>query len=351
MSEAFTNRHAFATRLRRTGLDRYRHRGHDRPDASTAWRWTCISRGFPRSEPGDRRLSRSSARSARRRRARRARPDPRGHRQARPQRLVDRAVPGRLRRRASQPHPAQLLAGRGDLLRRGVVPQPPCRRTALGDGRPDSRPSPRDDPEPPDPRARRHRHSPHPPPPLVAGSRAIRDPRDDPGAHPSRLRVPGFLLRATRCRPRRAADGADRSSPRCPNLPRGRGRKGVGRLRGLLAVDRGPVALTRSPLEDRFLQICSDFGIRYPEVNAPVLDFEVDCLWTPEGLIVELDGYGWHRSRESFESDRRRDVRLGVAGYHVQRFTDQRLHVERATVAAEVIALLDRLGRGRAASG
>lgn len=119
-----------------------------------------------------------------------------------------------------------------------------------------------------------------------------------------------------------------------------RGRKGTDRLRALLDEERGPVAETRSPLEDLFLPICADFGIRMPLVNVPVLGFEVDCLWLPERLIVELDGWEFHQTRESFESDRRRDAKLGVAGYQVLRATNERMTAQRSEVAADVSALL-----------
>ena len=123
----------------------------------------------------------------------------------------------------------------------------------------------------------------------------------------------------------------------------GRGRRGTGRLMALLRERRGPVSATRSPLEDLFLPICAGFGIRFPAVNVPLLGYEVDCLWLPEGLVVELDGYEWHRGRPSFEADRRRDARLAAAGHPVLRFTERRLLRERREVAAEVSATLARL--------
>ncbi len=123
----------------------------------------------------------------------------------------------------------------------------------------------------------------------------------------------------------------------------GRGRRGTGRLTALLRERCGPVSATRSPLEDLFLPICADFGIRFPVVNVPLLGYEVDCLWLPEGLVVELDGYEWHRGRTSFEADRRRDARLAAAGHPVLRFTERRLLGERANVAAEVSSTLARL--------
>ena len=130
-----------------------------------------------------------------------------------------------------------------------------------------------------------------------------------------------------------------------------RGRKGTGRLAALLCERRGPIAETRSPLEDLFLPICSDFGIRFPAVNVPVLDYVVDCLWLPERLVVELDGYEWHRGRESFEDDRRRDIKLSMAGYPVLRLTDRRMRAERADVAADVASMLEQPAPTRAAAG
>ena len=68
--------------------------------------------------------------------------------------------------------------------------------------------------------------------------------------------------------------------------------------------------------------------------------FEVDCLWPAEALVVELDGWEFHRDRDAFERDRRRDVRLQLAGYVVLRFTWDRLTDDPAGVSAEVATAL-----------
>ncbi len=57
-------------------------------------------------------------------------------------------------------------------------------------------------------------------------------------------------------------------------------------------------------------------------------------------LIVELDGYAFHRTVAAFERDRRRDAALQLAGYRVMRFTHRRLEAERATVVETVRAML-----------
>jgi hypothetical protein len=78
---------------------------------------------------------------------------------------------------------------------------------------------------------------------------------------------------------------------------------------------------TRSELEERFLQLCDDHGIPRPETNVLIEGVEVDFVWRSKRLIVEVDGYAYHRSPTAFEADRERDVLLALAGWHVRRFT------------------------------
>jgi hypothetical protein len=90
-------------------------------------------------------------------------------------------------------------------------------------------------------------------------------------------------------------------------------------LKALLgAYDPAP---TRSALERAFLRICSDHGIERPEVNAIVEGYLVDFVWRERKLIVEVDGYRFHRAPSRFESDRERDAELGARGWRVRRFT------------------------------
>jgi very-short-patch-repair endonuclease len=48
---------------------------------------------------------------------------------------------------------------------------------------------------------------------------------------------------------------------------------------------------------------------------------EVDFHWRSERLVLEVDGYAYHRSRAAFERDRQRDAELGAAGLRVLRVT------------------------------
>ncbi len=123
-------------------------------------------------------------------------------------------------------------------------------------------------------------------------------------------------------------------------LDRSRGRRGLKPLAALLATHRGPAPPIRSELERLFLDLCHRADLPPPTVNAHVEGLEVDALWPEQRLIVELDGYAFHRTRASFESDRTRDATLQLAGYRVLRVTHRRLDAEPAAVAVAVRSLL-----------
>jgi hypothetical protein len=109
-------------------------------------------------------------------------------------------------------------------------------------------------------------------------------------------------------------------------LARAGGRRGSAVLAAILSEHGIGRTLTRRALEEAFLALCDRSGLPRPEVNAwAVIEgaeaFEVDFLWRQERLIVETDGWEFHRTRQAFERDRARDQQLLVAGYHVVRFT------------------------------
>ena len=95
----------------------------------------------------------------------------------------------------------------------------------------------------------------------------------------------------------------------------------------------------------RFLRICDDASLPRPAVNVLIEGFEVDCLWSGPRLVVELDSYGFHRDPDAFETDRKRDVTLQLAGYRVLRFTHRRVVERPETVLAELRAALGEIER------
>ena len=97
---------------------------------------------------------------------------------------------------------------------------------------------------------------------------------------------------------------------------------------------------TRSELERRFLALCRKHELPLPITNPIVEGFEVDAVWAHRRLVVELDGYEFHRTRASFERDRQRDAALLLAGYRVLRVTWWRLVHEPGAIAETIRRLL-----------
>jgi len=76
-------------------------------------------------------------------------------------------------------------------------------------------------------------------------------------------------------------------------------------------------------------------------VNVRFDRFVVDFLWRAQRLVAETDGWGPHHTRVAFETDRRRDAALLVAGLRVVRFTWRQIAREPGDVAATLCALLE----------
>ena len=114
------------------------------------------------------------------------------------------------------------------------------------------------------------------------------------------------------------------------------GRPGSPSLQAVLSLYTAGSTVTRSEMEERFLGLCDSYGVRRPEVNTRIEGEEVDFAWRDARLIVEVDGYAYHRSPSAFETDRERDVVLAVAGWQVLRFTWTQLTTRPAWVARAV---------------
>ena len=107
-------------------------------------------------------------------------------------------------------------------------------------------------------------------------------------------------------------------------------------LQAVLSLYTAGATATRSEMEERFLKLCDDHGIPRPNVNTRIEGEEVDFVWRDAKLIVEVDGYAYHRSPSAFEHDRERDVHLVLAGWRVLRFTWAQITSRAAWVARSV---------------
>jgi uncharacterized protein DUF559 len=118
------------------------------------------------------------------------------------------------------------------------------------------------------------------------------------------------------------------------------GRAGSANLRQAIAVHQPRLAHTRSPLEERFLELCERNELPLPSLNVTVEGFLVDALWSTQRLIVELDGRRAHGTPARMESDRARDLALRRAGYSVTRYAWRQVTEQPDLVVADLRAAL-----------
>jgi hypothetical protein len=118
------------------------------------------------------------------------------------------------------------------------------------------------------------------------------------------------------------------------------GRHGLRPLGAALAALSDEAPWTQSELEIRFLALTRAAGLPPPQCNVVVEGILVDFFWPRHRLVVEVDGYAFHKSRQSFEADRRRDAKLQLAGLRVLRATQARIDHEPAVLISEVTRLL-----------
>ncbi|HET9185103.1 MAG TPA: hypothetical protein VFN82_03075 [Solirubrobacterales bacterium] len=122
------------------------------------------------------------------------------------------------------------------------------------------------------------------------------------------------------------------------------GRRGIEKVATLLS-SRQPVAITRNDFEEAFLGMVDANGLPRPRMNAMLSMrgrfLEIDALWEPQRLAVELDSRGVHGTHRNFQSDRRRDRILLAEGWRTMRVTWHQLRDEPTAIAADLRLALD----------
>jgi very-short-patch-repair endonuclease len=117
------------------------------------------------------------------------------------------------------------------------------------------------------------------------------------------------------------------------------------RVQALAAAEGRFSTVTKSPPEDDMLALVRAGGLVEPEVNVYVGPHEVDFLWRSERLIVFTDGYEFHSTRRSFESDHAQHLELEEYGFAVMRFTRQQVTTQREWVLVRLAQCLAQLRR------
>jgi len=117
----------------------------------------------------------------------------------------------------------------------------------------------------------------------------------------------------------------------CPN------RRGATKL---TRVMHGETHVTLSGLERRFLVILRREGLPLPRTNKRAGAHRVDCRWPDRNLTVELDSYRYHRSRQAWERDRRREREAYARGDQIRRYTRDDVFKHPHQMLRELRALL-----------
>lgn len=113
---------------------------------------------------------------------------------------------------------------------------------------------------------------------------------------------------------------------------------GAAVVRRLLKLPPGSLAVTKSKYERDLRRLCRDAELPQPTSNMMVEGKEVDLCWPAAKLIVEFDGWEWHKHK--FVSDRRRDAYLQARGWTVMRFTADDVDKRPFVVIAQIAAAL-----------
>jgi very-short-patch-repair endonuclease len=116
-------------------------------------------------------------------------------------------------------------------------------------------------------------------------------------------------------------------------------RRGTQILRELTTTGRH-ATVTQSEAEERMLALLRKGKIRLPEVNVKVGRYRADFYWRAEGVIVEIDGYRFHRGRAAFERDHERDAEHQAMGLLVIRITWRQLQREPEAVLVLIAGAL-----------
>jgi len=114
------------------------------------------------------------------------------------------------------------------------------------------------------------------------------------------------------------------------------GQPGVRRLRTLL--DRLTFRLSDTELEVLFRPIAAKVGLPTPLAKEIVNGFEVDFYWPQLGLVVETDGWRYHRTASAQTRDALRDQTHTASGLTTLRFS----HCQVAHEPGHVLQILAR---------
>jgi len=116
---------------------------------------------------------------------------------------------------------------------------------------------------------------------------------------------------------------------------------GVKPLRKLL--DRDTFRLSDRELEILFRSLAASADLPTPQTKVVVNGFEVDFFWPDLGLVVETDGFRYHRTAATQSRDALRDQTHTAAGLTTLRFSHHQVKYEPERVRQVLAATAARL--------
>jgi hypothetical protein len=132
-------------------------------------------------------------------------------------------------------------------------------------------------------------------------------------------------------------------------IERNPGRRGIRSLLAGCGAALEEARHTKSDLERDLLDVCPEIGVPLPATNVMVEGEMVDAHWPGTTLIIELQSWEWHRTRQAFERDSAKAIKLEAAGYRVLPVTSRGLASLRRTLPALLDSSRTRPARGRGA--
>lgn len=121
-----------------------------------------------------------------------------------------------------------------------------------------------------------------------------------------------------------------------------RGHRGAGLFRERALARVPGIDRARSILEGIYLDLRERDMVPRAELNVRVLGMEIDLVWRDRMVVVELDGYEFHRGREAFERDAHRGNRLKADGWSVLRVTWRMLNERPHEVTDLIVKVLNQ---------
>lgn len=119
-------------------------------------------------------------------------------------------------------------------------------------------------------------------------------------------------------------------------------RPGKACIRRLAGCD----ALTDTGLERKFLAIVRNANLPSPLTQAMVSGYRVDFYWPDLGLVVETDGWRYHRTPGEQAADQRRDQAHARGGLTALRFSEDQVRHEPRAVQRTLTTVIRRILKG-----